>query len=41
MPEFRREEPIATTGISTATLAHADEVEQQEYTEDREDERKR
>lgn len=41
MSEIRREEPITTTGISTAALAHADEVEQQDYTENRQDERDR
>jgi hypothetical protein len=45
MAEIRREEPITTTGISTAALAHADEhqeeVEQQDYRDERVDERTR
>ena len=36
--EIRREESIASSGLSTAALAHADEVEQQDYTEKRLDE---
>lgn len=39
MAEIRREESITSTGISTAALAHADETEQQDYTDKRTEER--
>jgi len=39
MAEIRREETITGTGLSTAALAHADETEQQDYTEQRSEER--
>ena len=35
MAETRREESIASSGLSTSALAHADETEQQDNTEDR------
>ena len=41
MAEIRREESITGSGLSTAALAHADETEQQDYTEKRVDERER
>lgn len=39
MAEIRREESITSTGISTAALAHADDVEQQGSTDTRAEER--
>jgi hypothetical protein len=39
MAEIRREETVTGTGLSTAALAHADEPEQQDYTEQRTEER--
>jgi len=41
MAEIRREESIASTGLSTAALAHADEAEQLDNAEKRADERDR
>lgn len=37
MAEIRREETVTGTGLSTAALAHADETEQQDYTDQRTD----
>jgi hypothetical protein len=41
MAEIRREELITSRGLSTSALAHADEVEQQDYTDNQVDERER
>ena len=41
MAEIRREESIASSHLSTAVLAHADETDQQDNTENRVDERDR